>query len=76
MRRYMYWKEKEVELNGVTYQTYKYFKLVQKPNVQALFYNPFDKQINYPIKYELLIDERICRSELDFLEWYNTNKKL
>jgi len=71
----MYWKTKTSEINGVEYRTYKYFRLKPNHYLTSPFYNSLTKEISYPARYELIIDERIERTEEEFLQWYKTNIK-
>lgn len=72
----MYWKIEDVEFNGITYLKYKFFKLVLKSSFAAPYYNAMTKEIQFPVKYELMVEERLVKSEEDFLKWYQEHVKL
>jgi hypothetical protein len=72
----MYWKVKQIESTGEEYFIYKYFRLRSLPAVSGSYYNPVTREIVHPIKQELVVEDRICHDESEFIVWYQANIKL
>ncbi|HMH09561.1 MAG TPA: hypothetical protein VK553_02545 [Candidatus Nitrosopolaris rasttigaisensis] len=72
----MYWKSGKQQVGVRELDKYQYFTLVDKPHPTARSWNPFTKQIENPVKKELIVKVAFAVSEAAFLDWYNKYKEL